>query len=104
MTKLLNIISNQIPFTVRIVETGDVYGLNDCLTHDKEESMVEFYDQRYSHTPYGQFINRYNMDTILKTESGIDLYTSEPTWKVNKEQIQEVKDWLITPKKKIKFI
>ena len=104
MTKLLNIISNKIPFTVRLVETGDVYGLNDCLTHDKEESLVEFYDQRYSHTPYGQFVNRYTINTVLQINSGLDLYTSEPSWKVNKEQIQEVKDWLKQPKKKIKPI
>ena len=33
-------------FNVRIVNTGDKYGLNDCLVNRKEQ-MIEFYDCRY---------------------------------------------------------
>ena len=32
-------------FNVRIVNTGDKYGLNDCLVNRKEQ-MIEFYDWR----------------------------------------------------------
>ena len=29
---------------VKVIEKGDKYGLNNCLTHDKPANMVEFYD------------------------------------------------------------
>ena len=53
--KTLNIESNKIPFLVRVVEQRDSYGLDNCLIHDKKEPLVEFYDARYNHTPFGQF-------------------------------------------------
>ena len=34
-------------FNVRIVNKGDRYGRADCLTHDDDRPMVEFYDRRY---------------------------------------------------------
>ena len=43
-------------FNVRIVRAGDRYGRDNCLTHDKDEPLVEFYDSRYPHTEYGQFV------------------------------------------------
>jgi hypothetical protein len=34
-------------YNVRVVQTGDKYGRNDCLTND-QAPMVEFYDARYN--------------------------------------------------------
>ena len=39
-------------FNVRVVRTGDAYGLNDCLINDGAP-LVEFYDRRQMHTPRG---------------------------------------------------
>ena len=34
-------------FNVRIQRQHDRYGLEDCLVHNEEEAVVEFYDNRY---------------------------------------------------------
>ena len=66
-------------FTVIVVTQGDQYGLNDCLTHDKPDPMVEFYDTKFAgkdgFAPHGQFVSRYNLTTML----GVDGYGSGPT-------------------------
>jgi len=48
-----------VPFHVRVVCEGGRYGLDNCLTHDKAEPMVEYYDGRS-----GQFVSRYYLDTL----------------------------------------
>lgn len=95
--KNLKIISNNIPFLVNIVEKGESYGLNNCLTHDKVDPLVEFYDQRYIHTPLGQFVSRYYMSTLLEKKDqhvGLDLQGNVPDWKINAEQMNLVREWL----------
>lgn len=55
-------------FNVRIVNTGDTYGLNDCLVNNKAK-LVEFYDKRYLHDSWmgrGQFVSRYYASTLIK--------------------------------------
>jgi len=71
-------------FNVRIVNTGDKYGLNDCLVNDRS-AMVEFYDVRFPHTKFGQFISRYYTSTILEQDaypSGLCLDSGTPAWTV----------------------
>jgi len=59
-------------FLVRFVYKGDAYGLDDCLTHDEDEPMVEFYDTTFSEKnggefgERGQFVSRYNVSTLAK--------------------------------------
>lgn len=48
-------------FNVRIVRAGDRYGRDFCLTHDKDEPLVEFYIGDY-------FVSRYYVATILGTD------------------------------------
>lgn len=68
-----------IPFRVRVVRKGDSYGLNDMLTHQEDEPMVEFYDARYDFSPgRGQFVSRYYLRTLrdrnylhLQLEGGV---------------------------------
>lgn len=81
-------------FNVRIVNKGDKYGLNDCLVND-EKPMVEFYDTRYPHTQYGQFVSRYYVETILDgSECGLCLDGGEPSWTVSAEDMKTVRSFL----------
>jgi hypothetical protein len=86
------------PFTVRIVEQGDQYGLNDELTHDAVDPLVEFYDLSYAGETFdgrGQFVSRYYLSTILISAmeepcKGILLEGSHPQWFVGGENVKEV--------------
>jgi len=87
---------NGIPFNVRIVKTGDRYGLHDQLIHEKPGAMVEFYDARnpeFDETgnKRGQFVSRYYWRTIrnhLKTGQGICLHGAYPdTWSIDGETL-----------------
>lgn len=62
---------NGVSFTVRRVDCGDTYGLNNCFTHDKPDPLIEFYDAAYSHTEHGQFVSRYYFSTLLEGQ-GLD--------------------------------
>ena len=88
-------------FNVRIVRKGDKYGLNNCLTHDKDEPMVEFYDNRYPHTEHGQFVSRYYVATILGTdrygsgEGGLCLDGgNRDQWTVSAQDMDTVREYL----------
>jgi hypothetical protein len=81
-------------FNVRIVRTGDAYGLNDCLINDGAP-LVEFYDNRYMHTPRGQFVSRYFVSTILeRTHAGLMLDGSVPAWTVSADDMRLVDAYL----------
>ena len=87
-------------WNVRIVKTGDKYGRAMCLTNDKAP-MVEFYDSRYPHTEYGQFVSRYYISTILSQDSrggkysnGLCLDGRVPAWQVSAEDMAEVVSFL----------
>jgi hypothetical protein len=88
-------------FNVRIVRKGDRYGRNNVLTHDKEDQpLVEFYDNRYPHTEYGQFVSRYYVSTILGTdrwgrgEGGLMLDGGVPSWTVSALDMDTVRAYL----------
>ena len=102
-----------VEFNVALVEYGDRYGLDDCIVHDgtgrgknfvhgmvlppkpDSDALVEFYDTRYSHTEFGQFISRYSSKTLLnetdgygrKLGSGLCLDTGVPAWSVDRESM-----------------
>jgi hypothetical protein len=81
-------------FNVRIVNTGDKYGCDFCLTNDKAP-MVEFYDTRYPHTQYGQFVSRYYVDTLLERDTGgLCLDGGVPSWTVSAEDMATVRNFL----------
>lgn len=85
-------------YNVRVVQTGDKYGRNDCLTNDKQP-LVEFYDSRYDQSDFmgrGQFVSRYYVDTILDGEypNGLWLYGGEPEWTVSADEMRQVKQYL----------
>lgn len=91
-----------VPFTVRIVEKGDKYGLNNCLTHDEEKRLVEFYDARYKEgfTEHGQFVSSYYEETIVEiitegNNGGLNLHGGVEKWSVTSGNISEIGWWLL---------
>lgn len=100
---LLNVESRGIKFNVRLVHQGDKYGLNNCLTHEQKEPLVEFYDTRYPHTEFGQFVTRYNMSTLLERTAhvGLDLDGGIPDWKIDVEGMAKVTSWLESENQKL---
>lgn len=93
---LITINSRGIDFNVKIVRNGENYGLNNVLTHDKDDPLVEFYDSRYPHTEHGQFVSRYYASTLLERVKnvGLDLYGGANDWKIESKEMDTVIDWL----------
>jgi hypothetical protein len=64
------------------------------------DSLVEFYDLRYAHTPDGQFTGgRYYVKTLLASDSefhGLNLNGGVEAWKIDADAYQLVKSWLQT--------
>jgi|TARA_B110000263_G_scaffold232888_1_gene229293 hypothetical protein len=91
------------PWTIRIIDKGDKYGLDDCLTHENEEPTVEFYDADNEHTidkpsgiMLGQFVSRYYISTIADGgRGGLDLMGYEPKWKMNALVMDSVRSYLM---------
>lgn len=74
-------------FAVVLVRKGDKYGRNNCLTHDKDEPMVEFYDADYAGKPglwsLGQFVSRYYLKTLTAHPiAGLCLDGGVPKWSI----------------------
>lgn len=76
-------------FLVRVVAKGERYGLNDCMRHDEDDPMVEFYDLTYADAggarfgPRGQFVSRYYLSNLAAPKSprfgpGLLLHGNEP--------------------------
>jgi len=92
--KIFHDTRSHLVWAVRLVEPGDKYGLNDCLTCDKGDVFVEFYDTRYEHTDLGQFVTRYYSSTLLKSESGLNLDGRISDWSVGEACMNRIRDWL----------
>ena len=82
---------------VRVVKRDDRYGLNDCLVHDEDDPLVEFYDAEYRGSgegrefgPRGQFVARYYWSTLCKRPRGLglDLLSYEPKWKLTWDEFE----------------
>ncbi len=84
--------SRGINWTIRIVDHGDRYGLNDCLTHDKMDPLVEFYDQRSSQTERGQFVSSYYLTTLIDHDqrNGLNLHGAIPAWSLTADDMRQV--------------
>lgn len=75
---------------VRMIKTGEPYGLNLSLTNDKA-ALVEFIDANTL-----QFVSRYYKTTIEEGEggTGLSLNGEVPAWRVTKETMCEIREWL----------
>ena len=95
---VLKVNSHGIDFNVRIVNEGQNYGLNEQLTHEKKDPLVEFYDNRYPHTQYGQFVSRYNLSTLLNRQenTGLCLDGGVSDWSIDSKTMKTVTSWLTT--------
>lgn len=100
---VLKVNSHGIDFNVRIVNEGQKYGLNEQLTHENKEPLVEFYDNRYPHTQYGQFVSRYNLNTLLDRQENIGLCLDGGVsdWSIDSETMKTVTSWLKTQQPKV---
>jgi len=84
-----------ISFEIKVIQTGDKYGRNDCLTHDGPIPMVEFYDARNAgkpgYDPEGYFVSRYYLSTLMASDpaTGINLCGHELDWQVNAENLRQ---------------
>lgn len=101
MDKFMTVVSHGIPFHTRFVDKGDKYGRDRCLTHDKDEPLIEFYDARFvkGFESLGQFVSRYYLTTLLSREygdarTGLCLYGGVADWYIDKEGMTEVFEWL----------
>lgn len=86
-------------FNVRILRKGEKYGLEDCLTHEGNRPLVEFYDYRHRNDAdwkRGQFVSSYYADTLLEHDPnfGLALYGASPAWTVSAESMREILEWI----------
>ena len=73
-----------IPVTVRFLPEKPI-----C------DAMVEFYDRRFMFTPYGQFIGRYYLHTLLdRNPVGLCLDGGNPCWNLDAADFSKVQAWL----------
>ena len=81
-----------VEFAARIINQGDKYGRNDCLTHTESKPLIEFWDM-----DMGVFVSSYYVDTLTgecefshgdNRETGINLEGSVSKWFVTPEQVQ----------------
>jgi len=65
------------------------------MTPDSRD-IVEFYDARYPHTPDGQFISRYYVETLKEGNKyvGLDLQGDVPAWKIDARTKEMVLEWI----------
>lgn len=88
-------------FNVKIVYKGDAYGRDNCLTHDEDRPLVEFYDGTHAaggrFDPEGQFVSRYYAETLIEGNSrntGLDLMGYEPVWTLYRPEMAVVVGWI----------
>ena len=81
--------SHGIRFKVVLVRPTDA-----DAPHWIDRPTVRFYDTRYAHTVHGQQISDYHVDTLLKTDGGLNLYGGEPEWYVDADAMRIVRIWL----------
>jgi len=89
-------------FLVRIVRIGESYGLNNCIVNDETHKffngheLVEFYDYRhkFDYSPngkmLGQFVSRYQMETLINHVGGLNLDGGIPEWSVSAFQMDSI--------------
>lgn len=81
-------------FNVRIVSRGNTYGRDDCLTHNEDDALVEFYDAKQDPAKFGrrgQFVSRYYLTTLLQDlPNGLQLEGGIPEWSISPKGMRDV--------------
>lgn len=84
----------------RVVRAGEAYGINNALTHDGAEPLVEFYDTAHRHSRdardrmLGQFVTRYLLSTLMAGGRGLCMDGSVPVWTLSARNVRDIQDWL----------
>jgi hypothetical protein len=96
MNKIMDFVSNGIPFRVRIIEQGDKFGLNDCLVNRNSVPIVQFFDRRFNFSENGQFISSYYISTLINDnkKNGLCLQGGVPDWTISAASMTLVVSWL----------
>ena len=88
--------SGSSKWKVRLVKKGEKYGRDYCITNDKD-TLVEFYDMDVDANsfPIGQFVSRYNLETLLEGKhNGLCLNGEVKAWYINSECYDLIDRWL----------
>jgi hypothetical protein len=82
--------ANGIHFIVRRIEA-------ETMHHGKANSraLIAFYDARYPHTDFGQFIGEYYAHTLADVTSGLDLHGGVANWKIDADSMKKIQSTLI---------
>jgi hypothetical protein len=97
MINRIDILSrNNTPIRVLLIPMGEDNPNFPAASFRKTENIVEFYDLRHPFTPDGQFITRYDRDSLDSQEGikGLDLMGYEPDWKISGRTFNMVDLWL----------
>lgn len=85
----------QQTWVVRIIRKGDVYGLNDKLTHDQNLPMVEFFRHEQGNEDKRFFVSRYYVETLLESPArGLQLEGRDPAFTLHPQAHADVLQWL----------
>jgi hypothetical protein len=89
----LNVITkNGIPFRVLDLQPGQVGAYPAAKG---PERIVEFYDARFPHTTYGQFVSRYYANTLLTGRlHGLCLDGLVRNWSIDADTWSTIENWL----------
>ena len=95
MIKVIN--DGERPWVVRLVFEGDKFGLDFQLVHSGPP-LLEFYDARYESTPFGQFVSRYFVTTLVnggarRAAEGLQLDGSSIDRCISSEALSRVLAW-----------
>lgn len=92
MPKFCDFTSNQgVLFRALLTTEGSFSG----------EPVVKFYDQRYPHTPNGQFTGAsYYVSTLMRdyerlSQTGLRLHGGEPVWDLDARSFRTVANWIL---------
>lgn len=94
---MIKVIQDRRKWRVRIVRKGESYGLNNCLTHEYDDPLIEFWDLDASKEKFGeegQFVSSYYLSTFRRIHgTGLDLYGGVAGWEINADTVTALQEW-----------
>lgn len=79
------------PVNVRLVLPGTAE--HERLSFGGSQPVVEFFDMTSTATVYGQRICSYTLDSLAEGSGGLNLFMSEPSWKLTAEARARAVEW-----------
>lgn len=95
MVKRIDILSHTgHPMRAVLVPAGEALP-NHPKAKIEDKALIEFYDSRYPHTPDGQFVSRYYLETLQRNDRrvGLILEGGIEDWRIDAETQAIVLDW-----------